>query len=631
MKEPRVSGALWERIEVVFHAARARPASEREGFLADACAGDEELYREVASLLAALDDEAAFPTEAGARLAEEMGRSPEISQAETVADPSEESGSLPRQIGPYTLQRRLGEGGMGTVYLAQQSDPLPRLVALKLIREGWMSKEALRRFERERRAMASLNHPAIAQVYDAGSDRGRPYVVLEYIPGLPITEHCDQRRLGIRPRVELMLEVCEGVRYAHENGLIHRDLKPSNLLVREVGERSIPKIIDFGIAKALEPSGQTSETATRLRLGSPGYMSPEAVLEGATTTDQQTDVYSLGVVLYQLLVGARPYDRAPWLLGVPFAEVGRPPMPSERWKGLAPERRREVAAGRGTHGRGLTRRLQGDLDRIVHRAVATASADRHGSVAELIHDLERWLEGRPVETWPVRWARRGRRLAVYAAAFLAALLAALVLPDFFPREKGRSPEGLEPETVEAGGVPRSRQVTGNAVGTLPVGVGEHWVEAEVRYFYGDLVSYDTPRGGGKGWVAAIIFTQDPEPEYGIIYHDENGDTQGRPAYADEIETIERPDIDPTQIWPDDVPHEITRVGKDRLHLRVRTDYALGEVMPFENEEGEGRGVVVGFEVDELGIIYYQLLPEGAESILSVVQSEAGPSQIEAGS
>ncbi|MEM8933830.1 MAG: serine/threonine-protein kinase, partial [Acidobacteriota bacterium] len=218
--------------------------------------------------------------------------------------------SRPERIGPYRLIDLLGEGGMGTVYLAEQSEPLPRRVALKLMRWGDAHGEAIRRFELEREAMARMSHPAIAQVFDAGAtEHGQPFVVLEHIPGLPITSYCDLHRLDLRQRLDLLVTVCDGVRHAHEKGVIHRDLKPSNILVADGRNGPAPKIIDFGIAKALEPWSPSSgsATASRSRLGSPGYMSPEAILAGSRAIDTRSDVYSLGVVLCELLIGVRPF------------------------------------------------------------------------------------------------------------------------------------------------------------------------------------------------------------------------------------------------------------------------------------------------------------------------------------
>src|SRR5580658_7772023 len=213
-------------------------------------------------------------------------------------------------IGPYKLLRRLGEGGMGQVWLAEQTEPVHRQVALKLIRVGRYDDDILQRFRSERQSLAMMDHPAIAKVFDAGATPdGQPYFVMEYVSGVPITKYCDDKRLTIRQRLELFFRVCEGVQHAHQKAIIHRDLKPSNILVSEVDGKPMPRIIDFGLAKAMssQPTDGTVYTRMGTVMGTLGYMSPEQA-EGSLDIDTRTDVYSLGVVLYQLLVGALPLD-----------------------------------------------------------------------------------------------------------------------------------------------------------------------------------------------------------------------------------------------------------------------------------------------------------------------------------
>src|SRR5208282_5016309 len=215
------------------------------------------------------------------------------------------------QIGPYRLLQMLGEGGMGEVWLAEQKTPIHRTVALKLIKAGMDTKAVVARFESERQALALMEHPCIARVFDAGSTaEGRPYFVMEYVPGLPITEYCDKRRLTIKERLELFMQVCEGVQHAHQKAIIHRDLKPSNVLVVEQDSKPVPKIIDFGLAKATAQrlTDKTMFTELGVIMGTPEYMSPEQADQSEQNIDTRTDVYSLGVILYQLLVGALPFD-----------------------------------------------------------------------------------------------------------------------------------------------------------------------------------------------------------------------------------------------------------------------------------------------------------------------------------
>src|ERR1700726_4128402 len=214
-------------------------------------------------------------------------------------------------IGPYHLLQLIGEGGMGQVWLAEQQQPVRRRVAVKLIKVGMDTHEVVARFESERQALALMDHPAIAKVFDAGSTpQGLPYFVMEYVAGVPITAYCDNHRLSTRERLELFMHVCEGVQHAHQKAIIHRDLKPSNILVTEVDGKAAPKIIDFGVAKALTQKLTAEAMFTRLgaMIGTPEYMSPEQALSSGEDIDTRTDVYSLGIVLYELLVGAPPIE-----------------------------------------------------------------------------------------------------------------------------------------------------------------------------------------------------------------------------------------------------------------------------------------------------------------------------------
>src|SRR5476649_1146298 len=287
--------ANWAKIKELFGAASDLGPSQRKSFLREACGEDEDLRAEVESLLAALDQ-------------------PDILSENPWQNDFLKDLRAPKSIGPYHLVRKLGEGGMGQVWLAEQTAPVKRLVALKLIRAGVYDEALLQRFQSERQSLAIMDHPAIAKVFEAGSTpNGQPYLVMEYVPGLPITEYCDQKRLTIRDRLELFIKVCEGVQHAHQKAIIHRDLKPANILVVEIDGKPMPRIIDFGLAKTSAPqSDEENLTLEGSFVGTPGYMSPEQADPGEQDVDTRTDVYSLGVVLYVLLTGFVPFDAKQW-------------------------------------------------------------------------------------------------------------------------------------------------------------------------------------------------------------------------------------------------------------------------------------------------------------------------------
>lgn len=421
--------SAWARVEALFHTALDLPAKERRAYLEDACGGDETLRAEVTSLLAAAEGPDLFNDDAAGALALELAagsRSAEPGDVETVGGRFEAVAG-PKQIGPYRILDVLGHGGMGTVYLAEQCDALKRQVALKLIRWSGEHHEMLRRFEIEREAMARLNHPAVAQVFDAGTtEQGQPYIVIEHIPGEPITTYCDSRRLSLRARLALFVIVCDGVLHAHAKGVIHRDLKPSNILVAETRSGPRPKIIDFGIAKALEPWSEAAAkaTATRLRIGSPGYMSPEAASDGGRAVDVRSDVYSLGVVLYELLAGVGPFESPPISSsGAGSGEAVESPRPSRRFRGLPIEERRRIASERRVDHRRLVRRLRGELDWIARRATNAKPSARYGTVASLAADVESWMKGLPVSAKPPSVAYRARKtIRRHAVAFATGVL-----------------------------------------------------------------------------------------------------------------------------------------------------------------------------------------------------------------
>jgi eukaryotic-like serine/threonine-protein kinase len=317
-------------------------------------------------------------------------------------------------IGPYRLIRKLGEGGMGQVWLAEQSAPVKREVALKIIKTGRYDDSALRRFNVERQTLAIMDHPAIAKVFDAGSTpAGQPYFVMEYVPGFPITKYCDSKHLPIAERLALFIKVCAGVQHAHQKAIMHRDLKPSNILVVEVDRKPTPRIIDFGIAKAVSQSGdQTLVTRVGGMVGTPGYMSPEQADPTMLDVDTRTDVYSLGVVLYELLTGMLPFDEEQWKTK-PMHEVLRqlheedPPSPSTRISRNSTST--TAAERRSTEPRVLENLLRGDLDWIALKALEKDRARRYGAASELSADIERYLRNEPVVARPASTAYRTKK------------------------------------------------------------------------------------------------------------------------------------------------------------------------------------------------------------------------------
>ncbi len=407
----------WPRVKEIVAEVLERDPQGRSAYLDEACAENMPLRMEVESLLVAFD---------------ESGSLFDVDAAE--------SSTHPENVGPYRLIRELGFGGMGQVWLAEQTEPVRRLIALKLIRAGMFDAAVVHRFQAERQSLAIMDHPAIAKVFDAGTTpMGQPYFAMEYVAGLPITDYCDQKKVGIRERLTLFLQVCEGVRHAHQKAIIHRDLKPSNILVVEVDGKPRPRIIDFGLAKAIAPSepGQTLFTDQGAFLGTPGYMSPEQADPDVQDIDTRTDIYSLGVLLYELLTGFLPFDTTYWkkqkleemMRQLRESDPRRPSPKVNANRNTSSER----AAARGVDSRRLVKLLRGDLDWIVMKALEKDRTRRYGSAVELASDIERHLESRPVmarpasTTYRLRKYIRRNRASVGVLASIFALLSAFAI------------------------------------------------------------------------------------------------------------------------------------------------------------------------------------------------------------
>ena len=421
--------------------------SEREEYLSHACGGDLELRRRIDELLR-------DHFEAG----EFLNNGPLVETR--IALPDEAIGSM---IGPYRLQERLGEGGMGIVYIASQSHPVRRTVALKIIKPGMDSREVLGRFQAERQILALLDHPCITRVYDAGiTESGHPYFVMELIRGIPLTEYCDLHKLSLRERLELMVQICQGVQHAHQKGIIHRDLKPQNVLVTEQDGVPTPKLIDFGVAKALNQklSEVTIHTKHTELLGTPLYMSPEQFYRNLLDIDTRSDVYALGMLLYELLVGLLPFGDLRFS-SLSYDEQRRVILdvdiirPSRRIGGLRPEVAEPISTRRGVDQRGHAHQLRGELDWIILKALEKDRIRRYGSAEALTADLRRYLTDEPVEACPpspwylLKKVVRKHRLAIgLSSVFLSLLLIVLLVATAVTFRELRIAEQLATENAE---------------------------------------------------------------------------------------------------------------------------------------------------------------------------------------
>ncbi len=435
-------------VESIFgEALRLSGSAEREAYLDRACAGDQTLRHEVAALLSA-----------HAQAGDFLGLSRPPAAPDLLV---ERAGTM---VGRYKLLEKIGEGGFGIVWMAEQEEPVRRRVALKIIKFGMDTKEVVARFEAERQALAMMDHPNIARVFDGGAtDTGRPFFVMELVKGISVTEYCDANKLPTHERLELFLQVCQAVQHAHQKGVIHRDLKPSNILVTVQDDRPIPKVIDFGVAKATQARLTEKTVFTRFRqwIGTPAYMSPEQAGLGSLDVDTRSDIYSLGVLLYELLTGRTPFNTEK-LLGAGFDAMMQmireqePPRPSTCLSELKAEELNQVAARRGAEPARLNRLLRGELDWIVMRALEKDRTRRYDTSNALARDIHCFLSGEPVEARPAsgwyRLQKTVRRNKVIFASTggiaLALLLGTAVSTWFFFKERATRGRAVAAETHE---------------------------------------------------------------------------------------------------------------------------------------------------------------------------------------
>lgn len=443
--------ATFEQAARLFLAARDLPASQRDAFLRAECHGNPELESDVRALLRGAHHELPLE-ELRIEMESAAKRFESAIRVEDEIAPDVAAGS--HTIGHYKLLEKIGEGGFGTVYMAEQLEPVRRKVALKILKPGMDTRQVIARFEAERQALARMDHPNITRVLDAGStERGRPYFVMDLVRGVPITEFCAREHFTTRQRIDLFLPVCAAMQHAHMKGIIHRDLKPSNVLVTMHDGVPVPKVIDFGIAKAIHGklTEKTLFTQFRQFIGTPAYMSPEQAEMSGLDVDTRTDVYSLGVLLYELLTGSTPFDKRQ-LASSSQAEVQRiiretePPTPSKR---VSASFHADVASDESPihdpdAANRLARQLRGDLDWIVMKCLEKDRGRRYSSVGDLARDIRNHLEDRTVLAGPPspvyrvrRFARRNRGVLASLGVIFTALLSGLWLSIAGMREAQR--------------------------------------------------------------------------------------------------------------------------------------------------------------------------------------------------
>jgi serine/threonine protein kinase len=428
----------FEREVIVFNAARGLPDEQRAAYLDQACVGDLELRQRVQELLRAGEDAGCFLKQP----APGAHRSPEAAVFANLQSPDLFSQKVGESIGPYKLLHQIGEGGCGVVYMAEQEEPVRRKVALKVIKLGMDTKQVIARFEAERQALALMDHPNIAKVLDAAAtDNGRPYFVMELVRGVKITQYCDERNLTTRERLELFIQVCQAIQHAHQKGIIHRDIKPSNILVTVNDGLAVPKVIDFGIAKATQGrlTDHTLFTAFEQFIGTPAYMSPDQADFTSLDIDTRSDIYSLGVLLYELLTGRTPFDGQELLASGLKAmrqtiREREPARPSTRLSTMEQEELTATSKRRHTEPAKLIHLVRGDLDWIVMKCLEKDRGHRYDTANGLATDVQRYLADEPIVARPPanlyrlhKLVRRNKLVFVAAGVAAAALVVGLAV------------------------------------------------------------------------------------------------------------------------------------------------------------------------------------------------------------
>jgi serine/threonine protein kinase/tetratricopeptide (TPR) repeat protein len=440
------------REEEIFEAASKLPAGEREAYLLEACAGDTALRQRIEGLLKAQDEAGGFMQE------------PAVPARKTIVltlPPDEKPGD---KIGHYKLLQQIGEGGCGVVYMAEQEEPVRRRVALKVIKLGMDTKSVIARFEAERQALAMMDHPNIAKVLDAGAtETGRSFFVMELVRGIKITDYCDQNKLSTEERLNLFIQVCNAIQHAHQKGIIHRDIKPSNILVTLHDGKPVPKVIDFGIAKATQGrlTDQTLFTAFEQFIGTPAYMSPEQAEMSGLDIDTRSDIYALGVLLYELLTSRTPFDPKE-LLQSGIDELRRtiretePAKPSTKLGTLLAADLTVVAQRRQSDAPKLVHLLRGDLDWIVMKSLEKDRTRRYETANGLAMDIQRYLTNEPIVARPPstlyrfqKMVRRNKAIFTAVSAGVGALVIGLILSLYlFVQERSALKRAVAAEQME---------------------------------------------------------------------------------------------------------------------------------------------------------------------------------------